>query len=112
MGVNKTSYGTYPTQNYTFQLNVWVGSDQWLAWHHTIPDLRKAPNGRFSPKLKAEKLTRTYAVRRRIIPSFQVIRPTWIDRWVLQEGDCRVDNTFPMKESNYRPQLNKSSQSC
>jgi hypothetical protein len=23
MGVNKTSYATYPTQIYTFQLNVW-----------------------------------------------------------------------------------------
>jgi hypothetical protein len=77
------------------------------------PNIRaKSPNGRFSPKLKVEKLTRTYAVKRRIITSFQVIRPTWIDRWVLQEGDCLRDNTFPMKESNYRPQLNESSQSC
>jgi hypothetical protein len=35
-----------------------------------------SPNGRFSPKLKVEKLTRTYAVNRRIFTSFQVICPT------------------------------------
>jgi hypothetical protein len=48
----------------------------------------------------------------RIIPSFQGIRPTWNDRWVLHEGDCLRDNIFPMKESNYRPQLKESSRSC
>jgi hypothetical protein len=42
----------------------------------SVPDSRKSPNGQLSPKLKLEKLTRTYAVSGRIFPLFQVIRPT------------------------------------
>jgi hypothetical protein len=41
MGGNKTSYATYPTQTHS-NLMCGLGSVQWLAWHHTIPDLRKS----------------------------------------------------------------------
>jgi hypothetical protein len=34
VGVNQTAYPTYPTQIYTFQLNVWA---RWCAVVHLLP---------------------------------------------------------------------------
>jgi hypothetical protein len=57
----------------------------YMSWF--CPNIQgKSPNGRFSPKLKMEKLTRTYAVKRRIITSFQVIRPPCVSTFLVLWG--------------------------
>jgi hypothetical protein len=67
-----------PTPHKSTHSNLMCGifGDWCFVSRKSVPDFRKSPNSQFSPKLKVEKLTRTYAVNRRIFPSFQVICPT------------------------------------
>jgi hypothetical protein len=98
MGVNQTSYTTYPTQIYTFQLNVWA---RWCPVIRLLSYVSRFLKIWYLIKAENQDLPRTYAVSWRIFPSFQEIRPACNRPLGQMGGDCLRDNTFPTMESNY-----------